>query len=672
MSRTPRRRVCIDTGGTFTDLIELDRGRLRVHKTPSTPDRPSDAVLEGLAAFGPASAGGELVHGHTVALNAVLTANGARVALVTNKGFEDLVEIGRQDRPELYALHVAPRPTLVPRRLRFGINERRLADGTHESRATERELDELERRIKKSGCDAIAVCLLHSYAHPEDELRIAEALASLGLPTTCSATLLRRHREFERYSTAILNAFVQPVVEQHLGRIAAGCAPMALSIVRNEGGVMPWRDVVREPVRTLLSGPAGGMLGAAFWAENCGFDRAVGFDMGGTSADVALCVDAEGIEEEVQLGAHSLALPSVPLASVGTGGGSIAWKDKGGALRVGPQSAGARPGPACYGHGGEEATLSDAHLWLGRLPEWGLLGGAFALDRKLAEAALSRLAKELGLDVERAAKGMLEVADLQMARPLRSFTTGRGLDPADVCLVSFGGAGGLHAVRLARLVGFGRVLVPPQPGILSAVGMLLARPVREVERAALIEVGEGVGNSSAGKATRVVTARAGLAQLASQAKSLAAELCDDLPDALRDAQARVRVYAALRYRGNNAEFWVPADRRAPARFVDEFERRYGFVQDLPIECLRLRARATFGRDTRKRIAKAFELGVDEELEMPASRLGKTGLRCLPRAKLAKRWTAGPLAVLDYSGTTIVEEGSRARRRHNGCIELRLD
>lgn len=569
-ARSQKTRFGIDTGGTFTDLVELADGRLRVRKIASTPDAPERAVLEGVrTSTNAGEAGdGELVHGSTVGLNALLTQRGARLALVTNAGFEDIIEIGRQERPELYAVHVAPRPTLVPRRLRFGIDERRLADGTLERRASKTELARLRERIARAKVDALVVCLLHSWRHPEDEARVAQSFAKLGIPIVLSSQLLRRHREFERFSTACIDAFVRPVVARYLEALAEGAAPLEVSVLRNEGGSMPWEDATQAPVRAILSGPAGGAAGARYWARRAGFERAVGFDMGGTSADVVLCGGATEVEDEASLGPFSLALPSLPLATVGTGGGSIAWQDEGGALRVGPQSAGADPGPACYGKG-DEATVSDAHLYLGRLPRSGLLGGDFELHADRSRDTLARLAKRIGLSTRKCAEGILDLADLTMARPLRAFTLGRGVDPRDVCLVAYGGAGGLHAVRLARLVGFERVLVPPMQGALSAFGMLLERRVFEREDALHLELHRG-----------------GCRELEARARAHARESARLAP---RKA-SELHSFAALRYRGNQAEFWVPATRDARADFEREFEQRFGFVQDLEVECLRIRSR----------------------------------------------------------------------------------
>ncbi len=649
------RRVCVDTGGTFTDLIEISEGRVRVQKLLSTPGSPEKAVLEALEGVGGPGAGGRLVHGNTVGLNALLQGRGAKVALVTNAGFEDLIEIARQDRPELYARAVLPRETLVPRRLRFGIAERRLADGTLESKASKAELAKLVDRIRKSGAEALAICLLHSYAHPEDEERIAGALRKTGLPMSLSSRLLRRHREYERYSTTLINAFVGPLVSQYLERLEEGAAPMDLHLVRNEGGTLPARDAFAEPARILLSGPAGGAAGVRYWSQRLGFDKGIGFDMGGTSADIALCGDEIDVEDQAALGSHSLALPSIPLASVGTGGGSLAWKDAGGALRVGPIAAGAHPGPACYGKG-ELPTVTDAHLFLGRLPDWGLLGGDFPLYPTRALAALEKLGEDLDLPTAELCKGILEIADLQMARPLRQYTLGRGIDPKALPLVAFGGAGGLHACRLARLCGFETIIVPPHQGLLSAEGMFLADEIFERERAFLSEM------DSAGERALVREARDLLAQVRAELREKRSRL----------PRHEAKVFTSLRYRGMNAEFWVPANKQARERFLSEFESRFGFAQDLPVESLRLRARLRLASPTLPDLSEALLASAHQEPSLRQSRLSEKGLPCLTRSTLPREPAhaqEGPLAILDYAGTTIVESGFRVHLHDSGALLL---
>jgi len=647
-------RVAADTGGTFTDLCILDREGLRFHKVPSSPAAPEQAVLAGLEGLEATGKKGRLLHGSTVGLNAILTGRGAKVALITNEGFEDLCEIGRQERTALYDLRVPPRPTLVPRSLRFGVRERRLASGERASRATRAELRELAARLRKRRVEALAICLLHSYAHPEDEERLAEALRGLRIPTTLSAGLLRRHREYERFSTAILNAFVHPVLDRYWRRLAREAAPLSLHLVRNEGGSLPVESALETPLRSVLSGPAGGAAGAAFWAEAAGFERAVGFDMGGTSADVTACGKAHEVADVAFLGPFAMALPTIPLHSVGCGGGSIAWFDEDGSLRVGPRSAGADPGPACYGRG-TEPTVTDAHLVLGRLPPWGLLGGSFPLDLDRALDAVGRIAAVLGCDVRNAAEGILEVADACMARPLRSFTLGQGMDPERVCLVAFGGAGGLHAARLADRIGFRNILVPPGAGVLSALGMLAMPPVFEFETALFLELD-----------------RTNLSVLAGAARDFGRKVLAANGSRFRDP--RVEVAASLRYRGMLAELWVPAGRSAREHFERTFESRFGFLQELPVECLRLRARLSFesrrtlGIRRRLRNPRAFPR-TSIPCTVPA-RLGPRGLPCIHRSEMHPRETRqGPLAILEDSSTTILEKGWTCRLRDDGCLHL---
>ncbi|PIE25606.1 MAG: hypothetical protein CSA62_00720 [Planctomycetota bacterium] len=650
-----QRRICVDTGGTFTDIVDFDGQDLAIRKVLSTPSRPERAVLIGAKAGPSTAAEDQLLHGSTVGLNAVLTGQGARLALVCNAGFEDLIEIARQNRPELYARELPPRSVLVPRNLRFGINERRLASGEIEARASDEELKALRLRLKRARVEAIAICLLHAHEHPGDEERIAEALQPLGLPITCSASLLRRHREYERFSTAIIDAFIGPVVRSYLGRLQEGCAPMSLQLVRNEGGTLPVEDVLREPARTLFSGPAAGVIAARYWAKLVGRGPGIGFDMGGTSADVALCGSEAEFTSESELGGHALALPSFPIASVGTGGGSLAYCDAGGALRVGPESAGADPGPACYGRG-TRPTVTDAHLFLGRLPSSGLLGGSFALQPQRSAEALEALGAELGMPKRRVAEGILELADLRMARPLRAFTLGRGLDPAECCLIAFGGAGGLHAARLADSVGFTVVIVPPHPGVLSAMGMLMTGAVQEFEEACIQAQERGPAIS-----------------LARSAKELARRSKAETRKRFGPSQ-RCEVFACLRYRGQRSELWVPATTDAPQAFETAFEARFGFRQELEIESLRLRARLYFDEPDLDQLEAAFAREFQgrrrKHKKQGRKALAKGGLDGLAREELPlKRWVEGPLAILDYSGTTIVEEAWSVRLEKTGALRL---
>ncbi|HED66367.1 MAG TPA: hydantoinase/oxoprolinase family protein, partial [Planctomycetes bacterium] len=502
MARSPETRAFgIDAGGTFTDFAYLDGGELRVLKVPSTPHDPSEAVLRGLERAGGVAARDHVIHGTTVALNALLTGNGARVALVTNEGFRDLIEIGRQERPDIYALVPERAAPLVPRELRFEVPQRswpaagaRRGEGRlelEEVRApTSSELERLARRVRAARPEAIAICLLSSFADPGIERRVADALAPLGVPITLSAELLAEHREVERFSTAIVNAALQPLVARYLDSLARGTGAR-LSILQSSGGTMDAARAAREPARILFSGPAGGVVAAARAAREAGLDAFCGLDMGGTSTDVSFHDPAAAARgsahsvDPVRVAGQIVSVPSLDLHTIGCGGGSVVRIDAAGVLHVGPESAGADPGPIATG-GGPEPTVTDAHVLLGHLAGGRFLGGELELDVDGVRRAFEDLGKRLGTTAERAAMGVLEVARAAMRRAIGVMTLQRGGDPERISLVAFGGAGGLHAADLAANLRMVAALVPRHPGVLSAIGMVCAEPSRDLVRSALV------------------------------------------------------------------------------------------------------------------------------------------------------------------------------------------
>jgi len=522
-------RIGIDTGGTFTDFVKLQDGKLVVHKLRTTPDDPSRAILEGIAhlsdsptreprearsrersgAQGPprvSVSGGrggdevpphkqDIVHGSTVATNAVLERKGARVALVATKGFEDVLRIGRQTRSELYNFFVPlPRPLVEPE-LTFGLNERLDASGDVLVPISAADVDSLQARLKASGAEVVAVCFLHSYVNPTHEQGVTERLRAAGWPVSASSEVLPEYREFERWSTTVVNAYVTPLIERYLARLEAGLtfsgpgkkvspASGHLSIMQSNGGSISATLARTEAVRTVLSGPAAGVVGAEAVARAAGFPRAISFDMGGTSTDVSLIDGRIATSTESKIGDFPVRLPVIDIHTVGAGGGSIAFADTGGALRVGPRSAGSAPGPACYGTG-TELTVTDANLLLGRLDPEFFLGGRMALDASRARDAASRLAKALKLGVPELAEGVVRVANANMERAIRVVSVERGHDPRQFALVAFGGAGGMHACEIARRLDIATVLVPRHAGVLSALGMLVADVTRDYSAAVL-------------------------------------------------------------------------------------------------------------------------------------------------------------------------------------------
>jgi len=631
----PGLRIGIDTGGTFTDVAVLEGRRLRIHKVPSTPHDPAEAVLLGLGDVRGATPV-DVVHGSTVGLNAVLTGNLARTALVTNTGFRDLCEIGRQDRLDLYALAPSRTTFPVPRSLRFELDVRRDAAGKVLRPLDLAAVDALAARLAKARVEAVAVCLLHSHRAPADERAVARRLrAALGVPVTCSADLLPRQGEFERFAAATVNAAILPVMGAYLRRLRGGVRPGTLRLMRSSGGAMSTREAVEYPARAAFSGPAGGIVASGLLAARLGVERMAAFDMGGTSTDVAL-VGPEPAPSETDrtLGGLPLALPSFDVHTVGCGGGSLAYADTGGALRVGPESAGADPGPACYGKG-DEPTVTDAHVVLGHIGAETLLGGSMRLDVDRAVQAVERLAAKLGTDVARCAEGILEVAEIAMMRALLVITSQRAVDPARVPLLAYGGAGGLHAAGLASRLRMPFAAVPAAPGAFSAVGLALAPEASECLQAVLIPL-----------------ARLGVDGLRMRASALAAKAAASLPPG-----ARTRVEVLARYAGQGAGLWIPLARRDPARdFAERHRARFGFTAETPIEIVEIRARAT-GRSPRfPDLAPAVPSGAVGSASVRRSPLGRR-VRTLRRAELGLgAQVPGPVLVEEDTSVVRIPVG----------------
>jgi N-methylhydantoinase A/oxoprolinase/acetone carboxylase beta subunit len=552
-------RVGIDTGGTFTDLVAWDGARISTRKVRSTPDDPSRAIfeaLEGLAAE-------EIVHGSTVATNALLERKGARTAFVTTAGFEDMLTMARQHRKHLYDLLGPGRAELVPRRWTRGVAERTFHDGSIERAVDPAEVGRLGEDLRRQGVESVAVCLLHSYANPANELAVAQALE--GLAVSLSHQVLPEYREYERASTTVINAYVTPLMARYLGRLQAGLGSSRLRIMQSNGGQIPVEMAARSAIHTIQSGPAGGVLGAVAAARRAGFDRVITFDMGGTSTDVCLYDGRYSFTQESELGDFPVRVPILDIHSVGAGGGSIARVDAGGALRVGPESAGARPGPVCYGEG-EQITITDANLYLGRIDPERFLSGRMRLDTTRAGRYLEKFAGAHGAGAREMAEAIVRVANSNMQRAIRAVSIERGYDPRQFALVSFGGAGGLHACELADRLEISTVLVPVHAGVLSALGMLVADCVRDYSRSVL---GRPVEPA--------------FAEMEQQA---AAELAE-----MGFAAPAVERALDLRYRGQSYEITVPHGDRAG--FDREHERLYGYSHPgREVEAVTARVRAT--------------------------------------------------------------------------------
>jgi len=474
-------RVAMDIGGTFTDFVVVDEAAGRTHagKTSTTPASPEQGVLEGLADFVPDLAAiSFVVHGTTVGLNSFLERKGTRVLLVMTTGLRDAYSIARHDRKELYTLKYRKPERLVPRRDVYEVVERLRWDGSVETELDESSLQPVIDAVRREGIEAVAVCLIHAYTNPVHELKVREVLEREcpGLSVTLSHEIAREWREYERASTAVLNAYVAPRVERYLrnleDELTARGVTAPLHVMQSNGGITTAAKARRQPVQTLLSGPVGGTIGGAALSKVTGRPNLLCVDMGGTSFDLSLIVDGNPtVSTETELEGLPILMPLVDIHTIGAGGGSLAWLEAGG-LRVGPQSAGAVPGPACYGRGGTEPTVTDANLHLGRLDPEFFLGGRMQLDVEAAQRALSSIGSRLGLSDEAFAEGVLAIVNANMADAMRTITVKQGIDPRDYSLVAFGGAGPMHAVWLAEELEIGEVIVPWSPGTFSAWGML--------------------------------------------------------------------------------------------------------------------------------------------------------------------------------------------------------
>ncbi len=699
------RYIGVDTGGTFTDLVALTPGGLVHHKLSSTPDGPYRAVLDGIAEAlegGALLPGDRIAHGTTVATNAILTGNVARAVLVTTLGFEDVLEIGRQDRPALYDLEVRSPEPLIPRDRRFGIAERIGPEGQVE-RALLPGSEEITALIDRISAldpppEAIAICLLHSYANAAHEQIVADALSESlpEIPITRSSVLIPLFREYERSSTVVVNSSVQPIMGRYLGALRDGIGAADLVITTSSGGSLSSERAAREPVHTLLSGPAAGVAGALAVARRAGFEKILTFDMGGTSTDVALCDGTIRQTTEGGLEGYPLLIEQIDMHTVGAGGGSLARIDRGGALNVGPQSAGADPGPLAYGRrspgpDGEGVTVTDANLLLGRLPAGGLLGGTMELDTDAAHSGLRALASAAArspearqLTPEETAEGVVRVAITTMATALRKISVERGKDPREYVLVAFGGAGAMHAAALAAEIGVDRVLIPREPGLLSAVGTLVAG--LRVDRAQTVLGSDAVKDAAA------------LDEIWSRLEEEALEGLEEAGVSREECTLGRRV--DLRYRGQSFELTVEVPgqgeagtvelgEKMKARFAAAHLERYGYDRPgIAVELVSLRVEGhgpgAADLDTllprigdtdpdAPRIAGG-EFTIGEFPTWPMIWDGMSldtpqipGERLTPGLKLR-----GPLLIHEFSATTIVPPDAGIEVGSYGDLLLTLD
>ena len=584
-------RIGIDTGGTFTDLVAFDPdgGRLAFHKVVSTPDDPARGIVQGVRAIVErVDAHPEqvelLIHGTTVAANAVLQRAGARVALITTAGFRDVLQIQRQDRPRLYDLRARRARPLVPRALRFELSERMRFDGSAQTPVDREQLYTLVDLLRRERVEAVAVGLLHSYVNPAHEREVGRVLAErLPDAAVClSHELVGEQGEYERFSTCAMNAFVQPVIADYLGRLEQGLGEhhigAPLFVMKSSGGVMSARAAGRRAVETVMSGPAGGLVaGAAIAGSAAGSRNLITADMGGTSFDVGVVHGgAVAVARDTEMGGLAISVPMLDIHSVGAGGGSIGWIDAGGALRVGPRSAGARPGPACYGTGGSEPTVTDANLVLGRLGAQSLLGGGMAVDPAAARRAIhDRLAAPLRMSVEAAAEGMIRVVNAAMTAAIGKLTVERGHDPREFALCPFGGAGPLHGAELAAELGIERTIVPLAPGVNSAIGLLMTN-LREDRIATFVRRLDHTN------ATELETV---FAELEGTARERLGWSANDGAGGMRVTRALGQRYLGQRYELPVAVAPGPLDlQRVAENFHAEHERTYGYARpEHPVE-----------------------------------------------------------------------------------------
>jgi N-methylhydantoinase A len=697
-------RIAIDSGGTFTDCVWLQDSTLRILKVFSTPADPAQAIADAISRIAADAQEIVVLHGTTVGTNTLLQRKGARVAFVTTKGFEDSIEIGRQQRPKLYDFFFEKDPALSPAELRFGVDERTSADGTVLRAATPQSLQTLAAQIAAQKPQAIALSLLFSFANPENERAVVAALASLQLPISVSHQILPEFREYERASTVLVNAYLQPVMQSYLGRLrvllshesptlsqkareagpstfprqaseslrispsgsnaartAQDGAPARIFVMQSSGGITALATAAAQPVRTVLSGPAGGIVGAAAVAKRSGFDRIITFDMGGTSSDVALIDGQPTTTNEADVAGLPVRVPVLDIHTVGAGGGSLARFDAGGALRVGPESAGADPGPICYGKG-ERPTVTDANLLLGRLPADQFLGGDFQLDLPRTQKIVAQWLKKnhSSLSPEEFADGVVRVVNANMEKAIRVVSIERGHDPRQFSLVAFGGAGAMHACELAHALRIPRVIVPAYPGALSALGILISDVVKDHSRTILLRTSPGT-------------------VLPAQLNPIFSELKRNIAEELKKEDWKGRVVfkpsCDIRYRGQGYELNLPYTADVLKRFHAEHKRRYGYnspERDLEVVTVRMRGRvASPEKLSRLKIREEQgKLTSSNQMVHFAGRRYKTHV--IPRSSLQQgRRYRGPAIITEYSATTVVPPGLSYQKDRAGNLLIEV-
>lgn len=651
----------VDTGGTFTDFVYFDGDSVRIHKVLSTPDAPERAILQGISELQVSTSNLHVIHGSTVATNAVLEGRGVKTAYVTNRGFRDVLQIGRQARRELYNLMPSPRAPLVPPDQCLEVETRLTADGQLLQALAEESLESLVQEISRLQPDAVAINLLFSFLDDSQEQAIMQRLAQAfpGMFVCCSSQVLAEHREYERGMATALNAYVGPLMQGYLKRLSIGLASSqyatedpfsSLAVMQSSGGTVDAERAGDHAVSLLLSGPAGGLKGAQYVAKLAGEQRLLSFDMGGTSTDVALMDGEIKLTSEASIGDYPVAVPMVDMHTIGAGGGSIAFVDAGGLLNVGPRSAGASPGPACYGKGGVEPTVTDANLVLGRLRADGFLGKGMSLDKEAAMRAMRRIAEPLGLSIEEAAEGVVRIANEHMVRALRTISVQKGYDPKTFALTCFGGAAGLHVCALADALHMTRAIVPVYGGVLSALGMLVSEPSRELSHSMIQLIME-----------------TSTQQLEQRFAELEARGMDEMKQELVASRAQVRRSVDLRYRGQSFTLNLELE---PGQAIDlveveqafhqQHKKNYGHALAMPVELVNVRVSIRGERPP-------FRL--NSISHQPVGNTGKAvdcygyqePVRIYYREELARgQQLQGPALVLEKVSTTLIDKGWHCR------------
>lgn len=636
--------IGVDTGGTFTDFIYRKDGKWGVYKTLSTPANPAEAVLKGINHI----TNGEpanIIHGTTVATNAILERKGVKTAIIVNKGFEDIIEIGRQNRKELYNLRYKRGEHLVPPSMRFSVQLRTDANGNEIIPLNLSELESVISKLKSSETEAVAVSFLFSFLNNSHEKSVRRILEKEGIFVCLSSEIIPEFREYERLSTTVVNAYVSPIMNRYLTFITNNIKGSRFSVMQSNGGVISADTAMSESVRTILSGPAGGAVGAFEIAKMSGFDKIITFDMGGTSTDVSLINGALSMSVESDIDGFPVRVPMIDINTVGAGGGSIAFKDSGGALRVGPGSAGALPGPICYGKG-EEITVTDANLLLGRLSPEHFLGGNMLLQKDRLDKYFRDLSGKFNFSEVELAEGILAIANSNMEKAVRKISIEKGYNPSEFTLFSFGGAGGLHAAALAQMLDIGKIFVPKNPGILSAVGMTLSDIVKDYSKTVMIkndldyERIKPIYNELIEKGFKEMS-----------------------KEGVQAEDTSYRLMADLRYQGQSFEIIVDFDEKFLENFHSRHEKYYGYAnRDKNVELVNMRVRFTGKTEkpeflpSRKRVSDISKDTVLKETQVIfKGKSEKTTFYDRDGLKYGNR-LKGPAVVVEYSSTTLIPPG----------------